>query len=80
MFLLSITFILIETTLPHKFTYYRQKLFIGLSLEMTITDNEEGGSKWAAYIQENIQAYPWTDLKNHNTHMDHYLSTECPRH
>lgn len=33
------------TTHTHTVTYYKQNLFIGLSLEMTITDNEEGGSK-----------------------------------
>ena len=40
MLLLSIMFILIKTTLPHTVTYYKQKLFTGLLLEMTITDNE----------------------------------------
>ena len=29
-------------------------------MEMTITDNEEGGSKWTIYIQETIPAHPWT--------------------
>ena len=45
---------------------------------MSITDNEERGSKWTAYIQETIEAYPWTDLKNHNNHMDHHLSKNVP--